>query len=233
MRNRPRRWLIVNGDDFGISDRINHGIVNAHRLGILTSTSLMVDRPAAEDAAARASEAGRLSIGLHLEIEGSAADDPHAAVEGQLARFQQLMGRPPTHIDSHHDCHRDPRVLPHVLRVGQRLHVPVRGYSPVRCHGSFYAQWGGKTHLEQVSVESLIDMLKREITGRVTELICHPGYVDDGLESSYGRERQAELETLCHPRVRQTLWDEGIDLLSFRDVPRAVAGHPEPEPLSP
>ena len=42
------RYLIVNGDDFGLSPGVSRGIIEAHRHGILTSTSLMVDRPAAE-----------------------------------------------------------------------------------------------------------------------------------------------------------------------------------------
>jgi len=224
MSERSRRWLIVNGDDFGLSPGVNHGIVNAHRLGILTSTSLMVDRPAAADAVLRASEVERLSVGLHLELEGAAADDPRAAVEGQLARFQELMGRAPTHIDSHHDCHRDPETLPHVLGAARRLNIPVRGHSPVRCHTRFYGQWGGETHLEGVSVETLLDVLMHEVAAGVNELICHPGYTDEALDSSYIVERQAELETLCHPRVRQTLWEARIELLGFRNLPAVLTG---------
>jgi len=45
------RVLIVTADDFGISRGVNRGIVEAHREGILTSTSLMVSRPAAVEAA--------------------------------------------------------------------------------------------------------------------------------------------------------------------------------------
>jgi chitin disaccharide deacetylase len=37
--------LIVNGDDFGISPGVNAGLVRAHREGILSSASLMVDTP--------------------------------------------------------------------------------------------------------------------------------------------------------------------------------------------
>ena len=229
MRERARRWLIVNGDDFGISPIVNHGIVNAHRLGILTSTSLMVNRPAARDAAARAHEVGRLSVGLHLELEGLEGDDPRTAVRDQLALFRDLMGRPPTHIDSHHDSHQAPAVLAHVLQAARRWNIPVRGHSPVHCHTTFYAQWGGETHLEQVSVETLVEMLRHDVTSGVTELVCHPGYIDDELESSYCRERQAELETLCHPKIRQTLWDEGIDLVSFRHLSKVLAQHPQTE----
>ena len=45
------KYLIVNGDDFGAGHGINRGIIEAHRDGILTSTSFMVDMPGAEEAA--------------------------------------------------------------------------------------------------------------------------------------------------------------------------------------
>src|SRR5213078_1507398 len=43
---------IINADDFGASRGINRGILEAHERGILTSTSLLVDWPASEEAAA-------------------------------------------------------------------------------------------------------------------------------------------------------------------------------------
>ena len=48
------RWLSVTGDDFGITRGISRGIVEANLNGILTNTSLMVDRPACEEAVALA-----------------------------------------------------------------------------------------------------------------------------------------------------------------------------------
>jgi hypothetical protein len=45
------KYLIVNGDDFGASQGINRGILEAHRDGILTSASLFVDRPGSAEAA--------------------------------------------------------------------------------------------------------------------------------------------------------------------------------------
>src|SRR5881628_2747539 len=56
--------LIVNGDDFGASPAINRGIKEAHRRGILTSTSLLVKAEWAEEAAALGRAAPDLSVGL-------------------------------------------------------------------------------------------------------------------------------------------------------------------------
>lgn len=217
------RYLIVNGDDFGLSAGVSRGILEAHRHGILTSTSLMVYRPAAAAAAALAREAPDLSVGLHLELEGPAAGDARAAVESQLQRFEQLMGGPPTHLDSHHDAHRDPRALPHALAWGERLGIPVRSHSPVTSFGKFYGAWGGESHPEQVSVANLVLMLESKVPRGITELICHPGYVDSDLDSSYKAVRETEVATLCDPRVREALDRGGIRLIGFRDLPSLLS----------
>ena len=62
------RYLIVNADDFGLSESVNRGILDAHDEGIVTSASLMVERPAALEAADRARERPRLGLGLHVEV---------------------------------------------------------------------------------------------------------------------------------------------------------------------
>lgn len=63
----PRR-LVVNADDFGRSTSINHAVIRAHREGILTSASLMVNEPACAEAVALARENPRLGVGLHLTL---------------------------------------------------------------------------------------------------------------------------------------------------------------------
>lgn len=216
------RYLIVNGDDFGMTPGVTRGILDAHRRGILTSTSLMVNRPAAAAAATLARQAPELSVGLHLEREGQGLD-ALAALDHQLQRFERLMGRPPTHLDSHRDWHHQPGALATVLPLAERLGVPVRGHSVVTCLGKFYGHWGGEDHPEQVSVESLLGILETEVQPGVTELICHPGYVDPYLESSYLAVRETEVETLCDPRVREALDRGGIRLIGFREFP-AVLG---------
>ena len=212
------KWLIVNGDDFGITSGINRGILEAHRNGILTSTSLLVDRPAREEAAALAREHATLSVGLHLELDPNEPERATAEVERQFGRFVELVGAAPTHVDSHHDVHYDARLLPRLLAWAASVGVPLRGHSIAHHFRKFYGQWGGETHLEQIDVEGFLRLVDAEVGTGVTELSCHPGYVEPGFPSSYAAEREVELRTLCDQRVRHALDERGIRLVGFRDL---------------
>jgi chitin disaccharide deacetylase len=82
--------LIVNADDFGLSPAINRGIIAAHRNGIVTSASLMVNGPAFEDAVSLAQDNPALDIGLHLtltELGPVASPDKVASLVGESLRF--------------------------------------------------------------------------------------------------------------------------------------------------
>src|SRR5215470_19117480 len=63
----PRR-LIVNADDFGRSASINAAVIRAHREGILTTASLMVNEPGFPEAVVLARQNLRLGVGLHLTL---------------------------------------------------------------------------------------------------------------------------------------------------------------------
>ncbi len=67
-RPDARRRLIVNADDFGRSSSINEAVIRAHREGILTTASLMVNEPACAEAVALAKQNPRLGVGLHLAL---------------------------------------------------------------------------------------------------------------------------------------------------------------------
>jgi predicted glycoside hydrolase/deacetylase ChbG (UPF0249 family) len=222
----------VNADDFGSSQGINRGIVEAHERGVVTSTSLMVDRPCAEEAAELAATHPRISVGLHFEDPGRPGFDPRdpATVVDelgrQLERFRGLMGREPTHVDSHHHVHRQPGTLEVFAELVAPLGVPLREASPVAYIGGFYAQWEWEvTELHYVSFEFLEQILRTELTSEWTELGCHPGYVSDDFQSVYLSEREHELRTLTDPRVREAIAELGIELRSYGDyVARAVPG---------
>jgi chitin disaccharide deacetylase len=217
------KYLIVNGDDFGASRGINRAILEAHQGGILTSTSLFVDRPWSDEAARLARETPSLGVGLHADLDSCAPHEVGAALRRQLARFEDLMGAAPTHLDSHHNVHRRPEVLPECLTVAKEQDLLVRDFSEVRYVPDFYGQRRGVMDLRYVGVASLIELLRSSVTEGMTELGCHPGYVDADFVSRYTTERECELRTLCDLKVREAIRDLGIVLVSFRDVRRLLA----------
>jgi predicted glycoside hydrolase/deacetylase ChbG (UPF0249 family) len=226
--------LIVNADDFGRSPGVNHGVIRCHEQGIVTSASLMVRWDGAGEAAAYA-QRGSLAVGLHLDLgewvyrdeewrvryEVLARETPQvveAEVVRQLERFERLVGRPPSHLDSHQHVHREEPARAAVLRIGKRLNVPVREFTPgIAYSGAFYGQDGkGASRPEAITVEALVETIGGLPVG-VTELGCHPATEVDH-DSSYGRERLQEVETLCDPRIRVALERSGVVLRSFAEL---------------
>jgi len=214
------RPLIVNADDFGLATGVNEGIVEAHVNGIVTSTSLMVDWPAAAHAVELAREHPRLSVGLHYVEDGPEIDEPgHAArtFAAQLTRFRELTGSDPTHVDSHHHVHmsRLTTFAPLVAPLG----VPLRGDGRVRYLGDFYAQpRRGVVELDRVGAPFLLALIAREAADDgFTELGCHPARVTGDLVSSYSGEREVELATLTDPDVRAQIEELGLTLASYHD----------------
>jgi predicted glycoside hydrolase/deacetylase ChbG (UPF0249 family) len=227
------RTLVVNADDLGQSDGINRGIAEAVEHGIVTSASLMVRWGAAEGAADWARRQLAVSVGLHLDlgewryldgvwapvytvVDTSDADAVADEVARQLGRFLVLMGKPPTHLDSHQHVHRSEPVRSILVAAGERLGVPVRGHSSIAHCGAFHGQSGkGEPHPDGIAFVGLLRILDGLPVG-VTELGCHPGadHLDD-VDSMYRSERAFERATLCEPRLRDELAARDIALAPF------------------
>lgn len=131
------RRLIVNADDFGDTPQVNEAVVRAYRHGILRFASLMVLRPAAEQAADLAKENPGLGVGLHLELCASEPEkaglrymfDPRAraGLEGEIrAQIERLLalGVTPTHVDGHINVHVHPVVFPALCRLAREYRIP-------------------------------------------------------------------------------------------------------------
>lgn len=200
--------LIVNADDLGYSEGVNRGILEAHARGIVTSASLMVDRPAAAHGVELARRAPRLSVGLHAVLDGVPADSCGAELARQLSRFEELVGERPTHIDSHHHLHREAALRDTFFGFAGREGLPARE-GAVRHEARFYGA-------PAIGVEPLLEILETQPDGD-SELGCHPGYAD-GLRSRYVREREEELRSLTDPRVRARLEELEIELIGWREL---------------
>jgi predicted glycoside hydrolase/deacetylase ChbG (UPF0249 family) len=134
------KQLAVNADDFGFTPDVNQGIVEAHRHGIVTATTLMANGAAFDDAVRLAAETPTLDIGCHLVLVSG-----HSLVTGRplpesvpqllaaMARreihvYDELSaqmtrilaaGIQPTHIDTHKHTHLYPPVLDAVARLAE------------------------------------------------------------------------------------------------------------------
>ena len=220
------KHLIVNADDFGASTGVNRGIVECHTRGIVTSASLMVTGRAVHDAVARSRDHPGLSLGLHWDVWGEDEFDfdirnlpaVGAAFRRQVDEFHRLVGRMPTHVDSHRHAHRGEPVRALFRELVGALGIPLRGEGEVRLVGGFYAQWEWLvTNLDYVSIPALQRLLRNEVGAGWTEFSCHPGYVSPDFTSVYLAEREAEVRTLTDPVIRETIDAVGIRLVSYAD----------------
>jgi predicted glycoside hydrolase/deacetylase ChbG (UPF0249 family) len=235
MQSRQKRVLVVNADDFGQSEGVTRGIVEAFEHGIVTSTSMMVRWRGASSAAEYARGNPTLAVGLHLDLgEWIMRDDEWvqlydtvdladpAAIElearRQLDVFRALIGSDPTHLDSHQHVHVSEPVRSVAATLAAELNVPLRQMSAdIAYCGNFYGQdERGGPYLEAIQVQSLIDIFRGLAPG-ITELACHPGYAED-LDTMYRAERATEIRALCAPEIRTALLEHGIELKSFRDL---------------
>jgi len=80
---------VVNADDFGLTEGMNRGVLEAHQRGILTSTTLLANAPAFHSAVSLARSAPRLGVGVHLNLTlGHAISKP-----SEIASLVDATGR--------------------------------------------------------------------------------------------------------------------------------------------
>ena len=230
--------LILNADDFGYDPAVSRGIAEAMRQGVVSSTTMIVNSPWSEDAAAQAEG---LAVGLHLNlVRFESVSQPSVELRerdhhdlrfivketrAQLDRLKQLIGRPATHIDVHKHAHRDPSVLAALGIVAREYSLAVRSIDAqmrqdlrdagVRTNDDFFGEAGDTAFWTGEQWPRTLDQLPRE---GVIELMCHPGYRPSHVASGYGVQREVELATFLSPATREALVSRGLTLSSWAGV---------------
>lgn len=88
------RRLIVNADDFGLSRSVNQAVIRAHREGILTTASLMVNEPGFDEAVKLAKENPKLGAGLHLTLLHGHSTLPSEKIPGLVNAQREFSNSP-------------------------------------------------------------------------------------------------------------------------------------------
>lgn len=147
--------LIINADDFGLSKGVNRGIIDSFTQGIVTSTTLMANSNAFEDAVSLVIKHPDLGVGVHCVLDaGKPISDPSiiqtlVKEDGTFKRFNDEMlfginqdelklelsaqidkvlntGIKISHLDSHHHLHMHPAVFETFIKIAQKYNVPIR-----------------------------------------------------------------------------------------------------------
>jgi hopanoid biosynthesis associated protein HpnK len=86
--------LIVNADDLGWTAGVNRGIAQAHRNGIVTSSSLLANGAAFDDAMSVARSLPAIGVGVHLNLSDGAPVAGSKAVPSLVDQRGELSGGP-------------------------------------------------------------------------------------------------------------------------------------------
>jgi hypothetical protein len=151
--------LIINADDFGLTQGINAAVVQAHKNGVLTSATLMAGGLAWQEAVKLARETPTLGVGVHLTLSALAPVLPPEEVPSLVdsrgrfrkefwraplwkkdevkkewrAQIARLLGAGlhPTHLDSHHHTHLWPGLTGLVSELAAEFGIPaLRAFGP-------------------------------------------------------------------------------------------------------
>ena len=242
--------LIINADDFGLTNGVTYGILDGIRHGIVTSTTMMVNTPGTLTAAEIARQNPDMAVGLHINIslgapltrcpslvkdgffqkptvlgtdDGYLETELYSEIRGQYMRFLELVGRKPTHLDSHLYAHQKfPKVGAAVRRLAEEEGLPVRDmatsrYQRVYFEGDFKVRPG--EDLAQMKEKCLL--LLQSLTNKaIAELMVHPAFTDLWLQenSSYSGQRILEHAVLTDPDIQKYLSEAAVTPASFRDL---------------
>lgn len=242
------KHLIINADDFGLAPGINQAVIDLHQAGVVTSTSLMVNMPGFNDAVKRVRHAPTLGVGLHFNLSegvpiapanwipslvnhkgefsnnlGWDESDVMTELKAQMHRLQSA-GINPTHIDSHGFIQKRMAVCRPMLILARTLNLPMRrtGWEPdarINSHPGVVDKFYSNVYFEDNGESLLLDNL-HSVPDGTSELICHPGYVDEYLPkvSTWTKVREIERRVLADPKVLQTIRALKIRLINYGQV---------------
>ena len=245
--------LIVNADDFGLTEGNTIAHILCHEDGILTSTTMMVNMPYAPLAVSLAKKHPNLGIGIHFVltmgrplIEGPKSftdengnfrkqgtyasgypdnvdeNEVYAEWKAQMEKFIDMMGKKPTHIDSHHHVHLRDNLYPIAKRLAKEYDLPMRlrpetdktdyDYEIALMLPGFYDD----TATVEYVTENTFGIWDHEII----EIMCHPAFIDQRLIdiSSYCKERANEMKVVRDKRLKQWIKEHDIELITFADL---------------
>jgi len=165
-------------------------------------------------------------------------DEVKAEWHSQIESFVKASGRMPTHLDSHHHAsYFAPELFHAMLELAKEYNCAIRfpftdsvsseleethkqvpdlikEFGP-RKPDTFVVDF----YDEGATYEKFLSIIKNLGYG-TSEIMCHPGYVDEVFanESVYNYQRERELKILTDPSIKETIQANGIELITFANL---------------
>lgn len=233
--------LIVNADDYGLSEGVCLGILKAHRDGILTSTTCMMNMENIEKYLEMTKDYPNLGLGVHLNItvgkpltnvsfvdeKGNfksrdtytnreaivSQEELYQEWKAQIEKFIKIMGHKPTHLDSHHHVHLLNSNIDVALKLAHEYDLPIRQETYLQ--KDFEPVYFEELFYNQDATFEMIDtILHKDVKNY--ELMCHPAMIDWKLYqiSSYNLRRAHELDIICSQKAKEMT--KKIELINYQ-----------------
>lgn len=212
------KYLIINADDFGMSQIFNDVILDLIRKDLIRSTTVMINRVTDNQKEQfgeliALSKNKNLSIGLHLEFK---ENDYPSQIKSQYQKFKEILGFNPSHIDIHKE-HSLMDSFSDVAKFCRKNNLPLRN---MRNSGALHE--GIKTTSSEAFFGSIADFAKIEEwiktfeDEKYYELLFHPGKFDPSCKSSLNKDRERDVEHIKN--LNNILEENNIKVVSYLDL---------------
>ena len=249
--------LIIVADDYGFTKGINKSCFEANQQGILTEMSLMLDSPATQEGVDLILKNNIEGLGIHITLndiigtgkylrtsdysallEETSSKKLSARVKDELKRFEDMVGRIPTHINGHQNCCLHSKTIDVVIEYALENDIYIRRARAFtggnKGAGSTLANKimeDGRVkftdyifeHIKgtyEEAYQGFLDDLKGIADDTVTEIFFHPAYVDNELRkySALLEDRERDLRLLTDKSFRDGIEKLGFTITNFNNA---------------
>ena len=200
--------LIINADDFGLSNAVTYGIYDCIKRGVVTSTTQMMNTKATELASELIIKNPDLKVGLHTNIsygkpltncpslikdgyfikpkdllndDNYDEKEIYLELKAQYNKFLKLNNKKPTHLDSHLYAHQKfEKVRKQLIKLSEEENIPIREYENIFYESVCFERGFRVLPGETLkeAKEKFIRLIEMNKDKKTVEIMVHPGYVD-------------------------------------------------------
>ena len=232
--------LIVNADDFGLSEAVNYGIISAYKNGIVRSTTIMAGMPAFDHAVELLKENKGLGCGVHMTLSlNKPVLNYHKTIVDENGNFYRRITNELIEekfdLDEVYEefCSQINKVInsgvnvdhldtlsslkPVIEKIVKKYNLPIRGGFESKLDYDKVIPMTESFYNENVTedyFEKYMDELKKH---DVIDIMCHPAFVDEYLvnSTSYAMQRMKEYSILTSEKVQEYLRKNNIELTNY------------------